>query len=328
MKAVMFKSLGGPEVLEIVEQEKTAPKDGEVLIRVTSAGLNRADALFRQGRYLVDPKLPSRSGLEAAGIVEAVGGKVPFKAGDRVAALPGTIDASKQGGVAEYVTLAARTLLPTPKSVSDADAGAVWMQFLTAWGALNHAVVLRKDMFVVITAGSSSVALAAIQLANHLGAIPIVTTTNAAKIGKIKACGATHVIDVKSENYVERVKQITDGHGVEVVFDPVGGRGTAQHLEIIRPMGTIFIYGALDLAPVSFAPGLLIGKNITLRGYTLFPLLMDEGGLATAAKAITEGLDSGRFKLNVDRRFPMSEVREAHKYLESNAQVGKVVINP
>lgn len=329
MKAAVFEKTGPADVLKIVEIDKPSPGKGEVLLRYTSAGLNRADTLFRAGMYLQTPRLPSRSGMEGAGVVEAVGeGVERFKPGDRVAALPGMIDTSAQGACAEYGVLPERLLIPTPKSVSDQDAGAVWMQFLTAWGALAHVVNVKPGQVVVVTAASSSVGLAAVQIANDMGATTIATTTSADKVGAIRANGAAHVVDVKNEDYGKRVKEISAGKGADVVFDPVAGPMVAEHVKATRQGGTIFLYGVLDIRPIPLNPGLLLGKNINLRGYTLFPLVADPAALANAVAKISERLDDGRFRLNVDRRFPLAEVAEAHRYMESNRQIGKIVVNP
>ena len=329
MKAVVFNRVGGPEVLEIVDRELEPPKSGEIRIRVTSAGLNRADTSYRRGLFYIRPEFPSRIGLEAAGIVDAVGESVStVKIGDRVATFPARIDPVTQGGVAEPVTVSADLIIPSPSGVDDLDACAVWMPFLTAWGAINHTVKLQKNEFVVITAGSSSVAIAAVQIANHLGAVPIVTTTHGSKIEKLKQNGAAHVIDVKAESYVDRVTTITGGKGVGTIFDPVAGPAINDHLQVCQTEGCIILYGVLDSSPLVINAELLFGKMIHLRGYTIFPFLADAEGLANAVRTISEELDAGRFRLVVDRRFPMSQVQDAHRYMESNEQIGKIVINP
>jgi NADPH:quinone reductase-like Zn-dependent oxidoreductase len=328
MKAVIIRALGGPEMLEIVEQDIVRPGDGEVLLRVTSVGLNRADILFRQGRYHQTPRLPARTGMEVAGIVEEAGAGSPFRLGERVAALPAAMDISTQGGCAEYVTLPSRLLIPTPRSLDDRDAAAPWMQYFTAWGALNYVVKVQPGQFVVITAASSSVGIAAIQIANYLGAVPIATTTSPHKAARLRAAGAAHVVEMKSEKYVDRVREITGGQGADVVFDAVAGPGLSDHIRVAKPDAWILLYGALDLAPATVHPGLMVGKNIHLRGYNLKPLLADPAARAAAVEKITAALDSGQFRLVIDRRFPLSEIREAHRYLESNQQFGKIVVNP
>lgn len=326
MKAIFFHRTGGPEVLELAECPQQPPREGEVQIRVTSAGLNRADALFRQGRHLLRPRLPSRSGMEAAGIVEAVGPRVTWRVGDRVAVLPASYDVSSQGGAAEFMTVPAALLVPTPSSVSDADAGAVWMQFLTAWGAFRHLMQVSAGQHVVITAASSSTGLAAIQVARDAGAIPIATTTSAAKIPRLLAAGAAHVIDIRTEHYLSRVREVTEGRGVDCVFDPVAGSLMADHIKACSPEAWIFVYGTLDPSPMPVHPGLLLAKNLNLRGYTLATLFKNRPALEQAVAAIAAGLEGGTFHLHIDRRFPLAETADAHRYMESNQQFGKIVV--
>jgi NADPH:quinone reductase-like Zn-dependent oxidoreductase len=328
-RAILFDRLGGPEVLHVAEFDEPDPGPGEIRIRCTSAGLNRAELLFREGQYLRQPDLPSRSGKEAGGIVDAIGpGVTRFKPGDRVGSLPGVLDESRQGAVAELVTAPERIFVHTPTSVSDLDAGGIWMQYLTAWGALRFVTECGDGQNVVICAASSSVGLAAIQIANMSGATTIATTTSADKAERLRDAGANHVIDVTNDDYLGRMHEISGGHGADIVFDPVGGPMLAQHLEACRPEGWYFLYGLLDLRDMLLPAGPLIGKNLHVRGYTVFSLLQDEQATAAAVSAITEGLDDGKLQLHVDKYFPLQETAEAHRYMASNRHFGKIIINP
>ncbi|MGW8370159.1 MAG: zinc-dependent alcohol dehydrogenase family protein [Gammaproteobacteria bacterium] len=328
-KAIFFDRLGGPEVLYLAEFDEPAPGPGEICIRCTSAGLNRAELLFREGKYLRQPDLPSRSGKEAGGLVEAIGpGVTRFKPGDRVGSLPGVLDESRQGAVACYVTAPERLFVHTPASVADKDAGGIWMQYLTAWGALRFVTECGEGKNIVICAASSSVGLAAIQIANMHGATAIATTTSAGKIDRLREFGAAHVIDVKQENYLDRIRQICHGRGADVIFDPVGGPMLTQHLEACRPEGWYILYGLLDNRDMMLAAGPLIGKNLHLRGYTVFSLLQDERATVAAVKSITNGLDEGKLRLHVDRYFTLEETADAHRHMASNRHFGKIIINP
>ncbi len=328
-QAVLFDRLGGPEVLHIAEFDEPEPGPGELCIRCTSAGLNRAELLFREGQYLRMPDLPSRTGKEAGGIVEAIGpGVTRYKPGDRVGSLPGVLDESRSGAVARYVTLPERLFVHTPSSVSDADAGGIWMQYLTAWGALQFVSKCGESQHVVICAASSSVGLAAIQIANMFGATSIATTTSAAKVERLRDFGADHVIDVNKDDYLARIREISDGRGADIIFDPVGGPMLNAHLEACRPEGWYFLYGLLDTRDMTLPAGPLIGKNLHVRGYTVFTLLQHDQATAAAVHAISEGLDDGKLKLHVDRYFPMAETADAHRYMAGNTQFGKIIINP
>ena len=328
MKAVVFHELGGADVLGVEEWERESPGPGEVLIRVTSAGLNRADILFQIGRYYQKPAFPSRTGKEAAGYIEAIGDGVSYKVGDRVGIIASTLDASTQGGMAEYVIAPERFVVRTPDSVSDEDAGGIWMQYLTAYGALHGVVNVEPGQHVVITASSSSVGIAAIQLVNRAGGIPIATTTSPEKIERLKELGAAHVIDTQNEDYVARANEITAGEGVEIIFDAVTGKMMAQHIEVVKRFGWIFFYGVLDVSPMSVNPGLLIGKNATLRAYSAANLYKDRKALEAAVDDVSKGLDSGDLSMVIDRRFPLADAQDAFRHMQSNQQIGKIVINP
>lgn len=328
MKAVVFNELGGPDVLRVEERDKQAPGEGEVLIRVASAGLNRADLLFQIGRYYKKPMLPSRTGKEAAGVVEAVGEGTSLQVGDRVAILPSAMHESLQGGFAEYVVAPQDVVVKNPDSVSDNLAGGIWMQYLTAWASLNHTVKVREGQHVVITAASSSVGIAAIQLVKMLSGVPIATTTSAGKMDRLAEQGAAHVIDVTREDYVERVREITGGAGVDVVFDAVAGAMMRDHIRACRRGGWILVYGVLDTSPMDVSAGVLIGKAVFIHGHSINALYQDPPALKSAVEGINRGLDEGQLKLIIDRRFPLAEIREAMEYMLSNQQFGKIVVNP
>jgi len=224
--------------------------------------------------------------------------------------------------------VSARCLVHTPPSLDDRDAAAIWMQYLTVWGALRVTQPIESGDFVVITAASSSVGLAAIECVKASGAIPIATTTSAGKVARLKEHGATHVIDVKADDYPARIKEITAGKGVPVVFDAVGGPGTNEHVRACRQGGAILLYGLLDTRPMDFAPGLLIGKQLRLIGYTVRSLLENPPVLERAVSEIGDAIAAGRLRPVVDRRFPFSDVRAAFEYMASNQQFGKILVNP
>jgi NADPH:quinone reductase-like Zn-dependent oxidoreductase len=290
--------------------------------------LNRADLLFQNGRYYKKPILPSRTGKEAAGVVEAVGPDTSFKTGDRVAILPSAMHESLQGGFAEYVVAPQDIVVPNPAKVPDELAGGIWMQYLTAWAGLGHTVKVRPGQHVVITAASSSVGIAAIQLVKLFGGVPIATTTSASKIDRLKEQGAAHVIDVSREDYVERVREITANEGVDVVFDAVAGAMMRDHIRACKRGGWILVYGVLDTTPMDVNPGVLIGKAVFIHGHSINALYQAPQALRDAVERINRGLDQGELKLVIDRQFPLDQIREALEYMLSNRQFGKIVVNP
>jgi NADPH:quinone reductase-like Zn-dependent oxidoreductase len=319
---------GDASILRVVDEPPRAPGPGEVRIRVTSAGLNRADVLYRAGRYLLRTPGESRSGFEGAGVVEAVGAGARSRPGDRVGVLPSSFDVVHEGAAAECMTVPEAVVVPTPRGVPDRDAGAVWMQYLTAWGALVDIAETGPDDFVVVPAASSSVGIAAIQLGRALGARVIATTTSAAKVPALVALGPHAVVDTRREPYVERVRELTGGRGARVVFDPVYGPLVNDHVRVACREAVVFVYGALDPTPLALELGGMLRKQIRLQGYTIGPLLGDPSRRARAVADVTARLERGELRPVIDSYFPLERIQDAHRRLESNVQVGKVVVTP
>ncbi|MBF0349979.1 MAG: zinc-dependent alcohol dehydrogenase family protein [SAR324 cluster bacterium] len=329
MKVVVFKEKGSLDVLKIEDHALPDPAGTDVRVKITSIGLNRADSLFRQGLYFFQPAFPSRVGYEGAGIVDAVGSKVTFlKPGDRVAILPSSFNASHQGCCAEYGIYPESHLLPTPSSIDDEIAGGIWMQYITAWDALIEDARIQKGDCVVIPAASSSVGVAAIQIVNMHGGVSIATTTSPAKMEALSRLGAQHVINIKDGNYVERVKAISQGKGARIIFDPVAGPTVKDHIAAAATHGIIFIYGLLDRRPMDIHAGVLMKKQLTLKGYTLMPLFQDLEKLRKVVQSIATGLEQGLLVPIIAKKFKLESFRDAFEYLESNEQIGKIIINP
>lgn len=328
MRAVTFSGTGDSSILRVVDVPPRPPGAGEVRIRVTSAGLNRADANYRLGKYLVRSPGESRSGFEGAGIVAEVGPGVPFAVGDRVGVLPSSFDVVTEGAAAESMTVPAAVVVPTPSTVADRDAGAIWMQYLTAWGALVEIADVRPDDWVVVPAASSSVGLAAIQLCRALGARTIATTTSAEKVEALRRFAPDAIVDTRAEPYVERVQAITAGAGVRVVFDPIYGPIVNDHIKVTRREGIVFLYGVLDFTPLTLHAGGMLRKQIRLQGYTLGPMLADPARRARAVAAVATHLERRDFAPVIDSYFPLEAIQDAHRRLESNRQIGKVVVVP
>ncbi|MDX3075993.1 zinc-dependent alcohol dehydrogenase family protein [Streptomyces sp. MI02-7b] len=322
---VEFDETGGPEVLRLRDVEVGGPGPGELRIRVDAFGLNRAEAMFREGRYFYPPKFPSGLGYEAAGVVEAVGDAVTgFAPGDAVAVVPGFL-------LTDYATYGAHALVPAAAAVHRAPgsdpvtAAAVWMTYLTAYGALAEDGRTEPGDAVLITAASSGVGLAAIQTALRVGAVPIATTRSAEKKRRLLDAGAAHVIVTGTEDPAERVRQITGGRGVRTVLDSVGGPGLRDLAPLVRPGGSLLLYGALDPRPAEL-PTAEERPGITSRFFTVFEVTQDADRLRRAVAFVREGLDTEALTPLVDRTFDLTEIVEAHRYMESNGQVGKIVV--
>ena len=222
-KVVRFHETGGPEVLKIEELEVPPPGEGEVQIRIHALGLNRAESMFRRGQYLEEPKLPARLGYEAAGTVAAIGpGVQGFQVGDAVSTIP-SFSLNAYGLYGDLANAPAHAVTHHPASLSWVEAAAVWMQYLTAYGALIDIAGLTKGDAIVIPAASSSVGLAAIQIANKVGAVPIALTRGSSKRQALLDAGAAHVIATDEQDLVKEIRGLTGGKGARVVFDPVGG---------------------------------------------------------------------------------------------------------
>ena len=325
-KIVRFHQTGGPEVLKIEELPLPEPAQGEARLRVHAIGLNRAEIMFREGKYLSQPKFPSKLGYEASGIVEAVGpGVDKGMVGKKYSTVP-AFSADAYGVYGEVAIVPAQALAAYPETFSFEEGTAIWMQYLTPYGALVHFGKLAKGDFVLINAASSSVGVAAIQIARVQGATSIAVTRTAKKKAELLALGADHVLVSSEENIPGRVAEITSGKGARLVFDPVLGKGLEVMAEVAAKGGIIFAYGALAQEPTPFPLFTALTKGLTIRGYTIFEILSDPEVRNEATKYVFEHLQSGEFKPKIAHTFPLSQIVEAHRYMESNEQIGKIVV--
>lgn len=326
-KVVRFHEIGGPEKLRIEDTPSQQPGPGEVKLRVEAVGLNRGEIMFMGGFYLEEPKPPARVGYEAAGTVEAVGADVdPSWKGKKVATIPG-FSMNRYGVLGEEAIVPARVLGEYPDKLSFIEAAAVWMQYVTAYGALVKFGEIKSGDLVVIPAASSSVGIAAIQIAKGEGAIAIAATRRSTKSAELKKLGADHVIATEEEDLVARVNQISGGKGARLIFDPVAGPFVEKLAEATSQEGIIFEYGALSMQPTPFPLFTALRKGITVRGYTLLEINSVPERLSAAKRYIYERLQDGRFKPIIAKVFPFQEAAQAYQYMQSGAQIGKIVIN-
>lgn len=325
-RIVRFHETGGPEVLKIEQVDVPPPGPGEVRIAVKALGLNRAESMFRSGHYLDEPKLPARLGYEAAGTVEAIGeGVQGFKIGDAVSTIP-AFSQNQYGVYGDTAVAPAFAVVKHPVTLSWVEAAAVWMQYATAYGGLIEVAGLKAADTLLIAASSSSVGIAAIQIARLIGATPIALTRHSNKRKTLLEAGAAHVIAAQEEDLVAEVKKLTDGEGARVVFDPVGGPTIAKRIAAMADHGMLVLYGALSPEPTPLPHMEMIGKSLTIRGYILFEITRDPQRLERAKKFIVDGLSAGKLKPMIAKTFPLEKIVEAHRYLESNQQIGKIVV--
>ncbi|MFB6566803.1 zinc-dependent alcohol dehydrogenase family protein [Streptomyces noursei] len=326
-RTVRFHELGGPEVLRLEDVEIGEPGPDEVALRVEAIGLNRAEVLFRSGTYIEQVKqFPARLGTEAAGVVEAVGSRVTgLKVGQAVSVVP-AFSMNDYGVYGERALVPAAAVVRRPDGLDAVAGAAVWMPYLTAYGALVEVGGMRAGDTVVVTAASSSVGLAAIQIALRVGAVPIATTRTAVKKEALLAAGAADVVVTDEEDVVARVHDLTGGRGAEFVFDAIAGPGVLDLAKVVAPGGTLFEYGALS-GEVTPYPAFELGMPaLNMRTYTLFETTADPERLRRAEAFVASGLRTGAFKPVVDRVFGLEEISEAHRYMAAGAQIGKIVV--
>ncbi|WP_199027956.1 zinc-dependent alcohol dehydrogenase family protein [Ralstonia sp. ASV6] len=325
-RVVRIHENGGPEVLRFDDIEVAPPGPGEITLQVKALGLNRAESMFRSGQYVEAPVFPARLGYEAAGIVSAIGaGVTGFAIGDAVSVVP-PLSITRWGMYGEVATVPAEVVVKHPASLGWTEAAALWMQYVTVWGALIDIAKLKRGDVVIITAASSSVGLAAIQVARMVGATAIASTRTSDKARALREAGADHVIVTNEEDLVTRVTDITQGKGARVAFDPIAGPVLQQLAEALAEDGILIEYGALSAGATVFPLFPVLGKQLTVQGYQYKLVVRDPAKLAAAKQFILDGLASGALKPVIDRVFPLEQIVEAHRYLESNQQFGKIVV--
>jgi NADPH:quinone reductase-like Zn-dependent oxidoreductase len=323
-RVVRIYETGPPEVLKIDDIEVGDPGPKELRLRIEAIGLNRSEALFRAGLYGVPPKLPSLMGYEAAGVIDAIGeGVQGFAPGERVCVLP-TYRLGEYGVYAQSAVVPARSVIKAPQELSPVQAASIWMQYLTALAIIEVAKAGIGD-YVLIPAASSSVGLAAIQLANWTGAVPIAATRHSAKAAALKAHGAAHVVATQESDIVSEVMRISEGAGARVVFDPVGGSFVEKLADAMAEEGILIIYGGLsgEATPYPHWPAAL--KGLSLRGWVATYWNKVER-FERARRLILRGLAGGHLKPIIAKTFALGDIVAAHRYLESNQQIGKIVV--
>ncbi|MEN1891241.1 zinc-dependent alcohol dehydrogenase family protein [Streptomyces mirabilis] len=322
-KIIRFHSTGGPEVLSLDDLEVRDPGPGEIRIRTRALGLNRADAILRNN-HLVE--LPSGIGWEASGEVDTIGPNVEgFTVGDAVSMIP-SIALTGYRIHGELAIAPAAAVVKHPDTLSWEQAAALWGQYLTAYGALIETADLKAGDTVLIPAASSSVGLAAIQIARSVGARPVALTRTSAKRRRLLDEGAEAVIVTDGEDVVTRVNELTDGHGARVIFDPVGGPALTGLIGAAAPGGTVIIYGALSSEATTVPVMGLIFKTLTIRGYKVFELTTDTERRKVAVDWVLDGLARKTLRPVIDTVFPLEDIVGAHRRLESGSQIGKIIV--
>lgn len=327
MKAIVMGRPGGPEALEYRDAPEPLAGPDDLLVEVKAAALNRADVLQRMGGYPQPGPKPEFEipGLEFAGEVAQVGGRVEgFAAGDRVMGL------LAGGGYAERVSIHSRLAMRVPENLSWQEAGATPEVYITAHDALRQCD-LQAGERVLIHAAGSGVGVAAIQIAKVIGASLVIGTAGSAeKLERAKALGMDAGVNYREQDFAEEVKRVTGGRGVDVILDVIGADYWERNLSSLAMKGRMVLVGLMSGAATQANLGALLMKRAQVRGTTLRARPLEEKAAATRAfeKSVLPHIASGRVKVVVDRVYPLADAAEAHRYMESNANFGKIVLEP
>ncbi len=329
---------GPPDVLQPRDATDPVPGRGDVRIRVRASGVNFADIMARLGVYPDAPKPPSVVGYEVSGIVDAVGDDVErHRVGARVLAL------THFGGYADCVVVPQGFVFAVPETLGDIDAAALPVTYLTAFIALYQMANLAGGDVVLIHGAGGGVGIAATQLARLRGA-RVIGTASASKHKAIAEQGVEHAIDYRTQNVAEEVKRLTDGRGVDVVLDPIGGRSFAASYGMLAPLGRLIAYGVSSIAVGErrsiwralatilrmprFNPLSLMNRNRGVFGLNVGHLWDERRKLAPAMEFLVGEAAAGRLRPVVARTFPLERAADAHRFLQSRANIGKVLLVP
>lgn len=323
MLAIEIDGKGGPEVLKPVERPLPHPAAGEVLIRVVAAGVNRPDVMQRRGVYPPPPGASDIPGLEVAGEIETTGdGVTEWRGGDRVCALVAG------GGYAEYCVAPAPQCLPIPKGMDPVAAAALPETFFTVWTNVFDRGRLQAGETALFHGGSSGIGTTAIQLARARGARVLATAGSDDKCRACEELGAERCINYRTEDFVEVVKAVTDGRGVDLILDIVGGDYAPRNLVALAQDGRLVQIGLMGGTTATVDLNRLMRRRLTITGSTLRPRSVEEKGDIAAAllDQVWPLLEDGGVRPIIYRTFPLPEAAEAHRLMESSEHVGKIVL--
>jgi NADPH:quinone reductase len=322
MKAMRVHKYGGPEVLTLEEMPVPEPKAGEARVKIEAIGVNYIDVYQRTGLYPL--QTPFTLGTEGAGIVDAVGPNVTeVKKGERVgyAMIPGSY--------AEYAIVPAARLVPIPPNIDARSAAALMLQGMTAHYLTHSTYPLKKGETALLHAAAGGVGLLLIQIVKQLGATVIGTVSTEAKAKLAKEMGADHLILYTQNDFLAEVKKLTDGHGVNVVYDSVGQTTFDKSLDCLRPRGYLVLFGQSSGPVPPFDPGKLAAKgSLFLTRPSLAHYTLDRAELLQRANDLFTWTASGKLKLRMEKTFRMAEAAEAHRQLEGRKTTGKVILLP
>lgn len=322
-QVVVFDEFGGPDVMHLVDDPVPEPATEEVRVKIEAFAVNPLDQMMRSGTSPAPVPLPhARLGIEATGVIDALGPETTgLQIGDPVilTAIP---DASTRGSYAEYITVPATRVIARPAELTIAEAAAIWVAYSTAYGALIETARMRPGDHVLITAASGSVGRAAIQIANYIGAVPVAITRDTAKKDGLLTAGAAAVIATDHEDAIDAVRHLTDGAGADIVLDLVMGPAQQTLVNAARPGATLVVAGFLDSRPTPFPRG----APLTIINYRSFEHTLDQKAVRRMAAFLNAGVRLGTMRPAVDKIFSLKDVIKAHHRLEQGLHSGKIVV--
>lgn len=325
-RVVRFGKYGGPEVLKVESMDPPEPGPGEARVRMKALALNRANALFREGKYMVEATFPSRIGSEGVGMIDKIAPDVSgFEVGQRVS-LVAPENESAGGYAADFNVVREEALLPAPEGLDGRQAATAWIPFLTVYHLFVEQGQAAKGRWIVLPAASSSVSLAANSLAHHLGAKTIGITRTSEKMVALKAAGYDALVVSSSDDVSARIMEIT-GDGSDFVFDPVGGRQLEKLVASVKRGAEVNVYGILDPEGTMLPVFPLMNSGAKLSCYTVYELFSDPARLRAAVDYYLPLFSAGKIAPVADsREFTLDQIADAFRHMESNTQVGKVIV--
>jgi len=336
-RIVRFSEFGGPEVLKIFDEPLVTPGEGDVRIKVKALGLNQAEVMLREGRYVGKPNLPSRIGIEASGIIEEIGSGVKnYNIGDEVCTIPflswDENDSWTNNSINKYGTYGDTSIIPAwtitkkIKHQSFEEAAAAWCPYLTAWGGIvyNTNIIERKSC--LITGASSSAAIGAMQIAKIYGLKTIGVSRTLNKENELKKIGYDSVLALTDPNIEQHIMDATDGIGFDLAYDCVGGEHFYKLVNTVKARGLIVNYGNLDLNYSKIYTLPLLAKRVHIRFHSIFDTMRFDSQRIQGVEWINEQMENKILNPIISKVFPLDNIVDSHKYLAEGNQLGKTVV--
>ena len=322
MKAIQFKDVGGPEVMQLVDIPKPELRPRMVRVRNHAIGINFADNFFRQGTYQIKPKLPDTPGMEAAGVIDEIGPEVEgLKPGMRVAGIG-------LKAYAEYSLFYANQTIPLPDSVGFEEGAAFPIQTLTAWFMIHTCHHTTPGQTVIVHSAAGGVGIVAMQIAKAAGARVIGTVSSDSKIAIAKQYGADEVINYETHDFAKEVMRITGGKGADLNLDAIGKPTFEKGIGCMAPFGHIILYGRAGGPPDKLDVFRLFQNAVKVSGFVLLTASSQHQLMRQGTEACFDLMREGKLKMLIGKSYPLGQAAEAHRFMESRQSVGKLVLTP